>query len=135
MEQEKIGYAIRLSANAVLYREIAHLLVRPTDGPSGMPIVSYHDFTYQAQSWDLPRRVISKVEWHQGELFPRVGFIVTNLSYPQQAQSASTSRTERLVVRLTVPLTGLSKTTAQPEAGYNTSAGKCPHEQLQEDNT
>jgi len=22
------------------------------------------------------------VEWHQGELFPRVGFIVTNLSYP-----------------------------------------------------
>ena len=25
---------------------------------------------------------VSKVEWHQGELFPRVGFIVTNLSYP-----------------------------------------------------
>ena len=24
----------------------------------------------------------SKVEWHQGELFSRVGFIVTNLSYP-----------------------------------------------------
>ena len=23
-----------------------------------------------------------KVEWHQGELFPRVGFIVTDLSYP-----------------------------------------------------
>ena len=26
--------------------------------------------------------MVSKVEWHQGELFPRVGFIVTNLSYP-----------------------------------------------------
>ena len=25
---------------------------------------------------------MAKVEWHQGELFPRVGFIVTNLSYP-----------------------------------------------------
>ena len=25
---------------------------------------------------------VAKVEWHQGELFPRVGFIVTNLSYP-----------------------------------------------------
>jgi hypothetical protein len=24
------------------------------------------------------------VEWHQGELFPRVGFIVTNLSYPSK---------------------------------------------------
>jgi hypothetical protein len=26
--------------------------------------------------------VVAKVEWHQGELFPRVGFIITNLSYP-----------------------------------------------------
>ena len=26
------------------------------------------------------RRVVAKVEWHPGELFPRVGFIVTNLS-------------------------------------------------------
>jgi hypothetical protein len=25
------------------------------------------------------RRVVAKVEWHRGELFPRVGFIVTNL--------------------------------------------------------
>ena len=28
------------------------------------------------------RRVVAKVEWHQGELFPRVGFIVTNLTRP-----------------------------------------------------
>ena len=82
LEQEKIGYAIRLSANAVLQREIAHLLVRPAEWPSRKPIVCYHDFTYQAQSWSVPRRVVAKVEWHQGELFPRLGFIVTNLSYP-----------------------------------------------------
>ena len=25
---------------------------------------------------------VPKVEWHQGELFPRGGFIITNLSYP-----------------------------------------------------
>ena len=33
-------------------------------------------------SWELgpPRRVIAKVEWHQGALFPGVGFIVTNMS-------------------------------------------------------
>ncbi len=30
-------------------------------------------------SWTTPRRVVAKVEWHPGELFPRVGFIVTNL--------------------------------------------------------
>ena len=82
LEQETIGYTIRLSANAVLQREIAHLLVGPTEWPSRKPIVSYHDFVYQAQSWKVSRRVVSKVEWHQGELFPRVGFIVTNLSYP-----------------------------------------------------
>src|SRR3546814_2282507 len=36
-------------------------------------------FEYQAASWDKPRRVIAKIEWHPGELFPKVGFIVTNL--------------------------------------------------------
>jgi hypothetical protein len=42
--------------------------------------VPYHDFTYQAASWRQARRVVAKVEWHQGELFPRVGFVVTNMS-------------------------------------------------------
>ena len=40
------------------------------------------DFGYQAGSWDKPRRVLAKVEWHPGELFklfPCVGFLVTNL--------------------------------------------------------
>jgi Transposase DDE domain group 1 len=82
LEAKGIGYAIRLPANDVLQRKIAHLLVRPTAWPSRKPIVSYHDFAYQSQSWDVSRRVVAKVEWHHGELFPRVGFIVTNLSYP-----------------------------------------------------
>ncbi len=47
--------------------------------PPKRPRRLYHSFEYQAQSWDHPRRVVAKVEWHQGELFPRVGFIVTNL--------------------------------------------------------
>ncbi len=33
-----------------------------------------------AGSWTKPRRVIAKVEWHPGELYPRVGFIVTNMT-------------------------------------------------------
>ena len=82
LEARSIGYAIRLRSNQVLQREIAHLLVRPTEWPSPKPIVSYHDFVYQAQSWNVSRRVVAKVEWHQGEVFPRVGFIVTNLTYP-----------------------------------------------------
>jgi hypothetical protein len=41
-------------------------------------------FSYQAQSWKKPRRVVAKVEWHLGELYPRVGFIVTNLARPAE---------------------------------------------------
>jgi|GEM_PF-6200884 len=37
------------------------------------------DLKFSAGIWDTPRRVVAKVEWHAGELFPRVGFIVTNL--------------------------------------------------------
>src|SRR5689334_8383190 len=40
----------------------------------------YASFRYQAQSWNRPRHVVAKVEWHPGELYPRVGFIVTNLA-------------------------------------------------------
>ena len=57
-------------------------LKRPVGRPPKKPVVRYHDFVYQAQSWDIPRRVVAKVEWHQGELFPRVGFVVTNLNLP-----------------------------------------------------
>jgi len=32
----------------------------------------------------MPRRVVVKVEWRPGELYPRVGFIVTNLSRPAE---------------------------------------------------
>ena len=50
--------------------------------PSNTPVVWYAGFLYQAKSWDRARRVVAKVEWHNGELFPRVGFIVTNLIRP-----------------------------------------------------
>ena len=80
LEVEGFRYAIRLKANAVLERQIAHLLTRPVGRPPNKPQRFYHSFAYQAQSWGRPRRVVAKVEWHQGELFPRVGFIVTNLA-------------------------------------------------------
>jgi len=81
LEAEGYGYAIRLPANDVLYRAIQHLLTRPVGRPPKKPIILYHSFTYQAQSWDDPRRIIAKIEWHQSELFPRVNFVVTNLTW------------------------------------------------------
>ena len=80
LEENSLLYAIRLPANERLYEKIRHLLTRPVGRPPEKPIVSLYEFMYQAASWDRPRRVVAKVEWHQGELFPRVGFIVTNMS-------------------------------------------------------
>jgi hypothetical protein len=45
---------------------------------------SFASFGYRAQSWNKPRHVVAKVEWHPGELYPRVGFIVTNLARPAE---------------------------------------------------
>ena len=84
LESRDTGYAMRLPANEVLQGNIRHLLKRPVGRPPKKPVVRYHDFVYQAQSWDIPRRVVAKVEWHQGELFPRVGFVVTNLNLPPE---------------------------------------------------
>ncbi len=79
LEKEGYLYAIRLPANEVLQREIAYLLTRPVGRPPQRPIIFYHSFAYRTASWSVSRRVVAKVEWHAGELFPRVGFIVTNL--------------------------------------------------------
>tara|TARA_B100000949_G_scaffold109690_1_gene97160 strand:+ start:126 stop:1478 length:1353 start_codon:yes stop_codon:yes gene_type:complete len=79
LENEDYLYAIRIPANDVLEREIAHLLKRPVGRPPKNPIVLYAGFMYRAASWKQHRRVVAKVEWHREELFPRVGFIVTNI--------------------------------------------------------
>jgi len=78
-EANRITYFIRLRGNEVLYKMIDPYLTRPVGRPpkSGVQVRTI-DFHYQAQSWSQPRRVVCKIEWHPGELFPRVGFIVSN---------------------------------------------------------
>src|SRR2546422_620708 len=66
-------------AGEVLQAQIAHLLTRPVGRPPHYVRRFYASFRYRAQSWNRSRRVVAKVEWHPGELYPRVGFIVTNL--------------------------------------------------------
>ena len=81
LEEERFFYTIRLKGNNLLHAKIEHLTIRPVGRPSFKPKVYYESFLYQAQSWNKPRRVVAKVEWHYGELFPRIGFIVTNLNW------------------------------------------------------
>jgi hypothetical protein len=84
LEAEGFLYAIRLPANRVLQECIAHLLARPVGRPPNHVRRFYTSFSYRANSWDKARRVVAKVEWHPGELYPRVGFVVANLSRPAE---------------------------------------------------
>src|SRR5260370_24201037 len=84
LEAERIKYAIRIPTNQVLQDRIGYLLKRPVGRPPNDVRRYYANFSYQAGSWTKPRRVIAKVEWHPGELVPRVGFIVTNMTRPAE---------------------------------------------------
>jgi hypothetical protein len=85
LEEREVKYAIRLPANDNLQRNIAGLLTRPVGRPSYQPVVRYKSFLYQAASWKTARRVVAKVEFYFGELFPRIGFIVTTLAADNRA--------------------------------------------------
>lgn len=80
LEANGVRYTIRLPANRVLQDKIGHLLTRPVGRPPNQVRRFHASFSYQAESWGKPRRVVAKVEWHPGELYPRVGFIVTNMT-------------------------------------------------------
>ena len=43
------------------------------------------EFPVQAVIWETARGVVAKVEFHFGELFPWVGFILTNLGADSRA--------------------------------------------------
>ena len=85
LEERGVKYAIRIPANDILQRDIEELLKRPMGRPAQKPLFEYKGFLYQAAGWKTARRVVAKVEHHPGELFPRVGFIVTNLTLPSRA--------------------------------------------------
>jgi hypothetical protein len=85
LEEDNYLFAIRLPANKRLQDQIRHLLSRPVGRPPKKPIVRCHSFKYTAKSWRKEIRVVAKVECHRAELFPRVGFIVTNLRRSAEA--------------------------------------------------
>ncbi len=85
LEERGVKYAIRIPANDSLERDISELRTRPVGRPSHKPVVWYKSFLYQAASGKTARRVVAKIEFHFGELCPRVGFIVTNLETDSRA--------------------------------------------------
>jgi hypothetical protein len=84
LEAEEWDYAIRLKGNPKLHERVDWLTGRGPGRPPNHVVRHYTSFHYRAKSWSKPRRVVAKVELHPGELFPTVGFIVTNRSLPNE---------------------------------------------------
>lgn len=66
----------------MLEEKISHRLTRPVGRPSKTKVKRFYEaFEYQAASWGKPRQGVAKIEWHPAELFPRLGFIMTNIPF------------------------------------------------------
>jgi len=83
LEGQQIKYAFRLPANRVLQERIGDLAHAPCWQPAERSAAILRKLH---ESWTKARRVIAKVEWHPGELYPRVSFsfVVTNMARPAQ---------------------------------------------------
>ena len=84
LEAEGWDYAIRIRGNPKLHERIGWLMKRRPGHPPNRVVRQYTSFHYRSKSWSKARRVVTKIEFHPGELFPRVGFIVTNRSLPNE---------------------------------------------------
>ena len=78
-------------ANQVLQNRIGYLLKRPVGRPRQSPTI-LRQLHLSGGKWTKPRRVIAKVEWHPGELYPRVGFVVTKMTRPAERVHAFYNR-------------------------------------------
>jgi len=88
LEDYDVHYVIRLKLNATLSassREADDEFYAAYGTDYSRCHNLYHDFDYQAGSWEKPRRVACRIERHADELCPRHTFIVTNLTaHPQE---------------------------------------------------
>ncbi len=64
---------------AGLGRDLAESLTPLADRPSHRLLQRYRSFLYQPKSWKKVRRVVAQVEFRAGDVFPPMGFLLTNL--------------------------------------------------------
>lgn len=81
-EECGVDFVIRLKSNATLKKYSDETLCSFMD-TYGCDYTKHHimyeEFHYQAKSWQMPQRVICRVERAAGELLPRATFITTTL--------------------------------------------------------
>lgn len=78
-ERQDVGYVIGLARNAVLHRQVEgwERLMEHRYSAGGIKQRLIREFRYAAQTWDRPRRVVTRLEFGAQGSNPR--FIVTNL--------------------------------------------------------
>lgn len=87
-EEQDVHYAIRLKQNPVLMsmaKELDDLFMRKISTNLIDYAVVYGEFTYKAKTWLQERRVVCKIETHEGQMMPMHTFIVTNMALPMQS--------------------------------------------------
>jgi hypothetical protein len=79
-ERNAVGYVIGLARNARLEAQVAYaeLMLADEYERTGIKQRLIDEFTYAADSWDIERRVITRLEY--GPLGPNPRFVVTNLT-------------------------------------------------------
>jgi hypothetical protein len=80
-EELGIDYAVRIKENKKLAEKLEEYTRRPVGRPGKDPVIKYVSFRYRAGTWKKERRIVAKIEQHPGELFPRIGYIVTSLKW------------------------------------------------------
>lgn len=82
-EQLETLYAIRLKANATLYKLASKfenkLIEKYKENPYDYQVI-YEEFQYKASSWDKNRRVAVKIEKPEGQIGYHYTFVVTNMT-------------------------------------------------------
>jgi hypothetical protein len=81
-DKHNLLYVIGLGGNSVLKRRIEPLMAeaRTVFAQAHLPVRLYESFTYKADTWDSPQRVVAKAEVNSKGNNPR--FVVTNLTDP-----------------------------------------------------
>ena len=78
-EAKRMTYFIRLKSNNTLKKLNEPHPAGPTGSlPKSGIEEKFIDLSYQAESWEIPRRVVCRIACYENKLFPRIGFVVTN---------------------------------------------------------
>jgi hypothetical protein len=81
-ERQEVGYLIGVARNARLHRVVGawEAELETAFGETGVKQRAIHEFRYAADSWNIERRIVSRLEYGDKGTNPR--FVVTNLDHP-----------------------------------------------------